>query len=148
MNQGSCLEPITPANWPGITRPVVWTRRSGSTTAGGTLSISNGLTINAGATNYFDLSDDLTGLVKASDGEKADQGVLPIPTMIVWGSRDRMIPAWHALSVQRALPDCRVELFEGAGHFPHLDDPDRFARVLREFIADSSGAGPGAATEG
>ena len=33
------------------------------------------------------------------------------------------------------LPDCRVELFEGAGHFPHLDDPDRFARVLREFIA-------------
>ena len=35
----------------------------------------------------------------------------------------------------QTLPDCRVELFEGAGHFPHLDDPDRFARVLREFIA-------------
>ncbi len=46
-----------------------------------------------------------------------------------------MIPAWHALSVVDQLPDCRVELFEGAGHFPHLDDPDRFARVLREFIA-------------
>ena len=69
-------------------------------------------------------------------------GVTPIPTLIVWGSRDRMIPAWHALSAQRAVPDCRVELFEGAGHFPHLDDPDRFARVLREFIADSSEAGP------
>lgn len=63
------------------------------------------------------------------------EGVLPIPTLIVWGSKDRMIPAWHALSAQRAVPDCRVELFEGAGHFPHLDDPDRFARVLREFIA-------------
>ena len=58
-----------------------------------------------------------------------------LPTLIVWGSRDRMIPAWHALSAQRAVPDCRVELFEGAGHFPHLDDPDRFARVLREFMA-------------
>ena len=46
-----------------------------------------------------------------------------------------MIPAWHALNAQRAVPECRVELFEGAGHFPHLDDPDRFARVLREFIA-------------
>ena len=57
------------------------------------------------------------------------------PTLIVWGSRDRMIPAWHALSAQRALPECRVELFEGAGHFPHLDDPDRFARVLREFMS-------------
>ena len=63
------------------------------------------------------------------------EGALPIPTLIVWGSKDRMIPASHALNVARALPDSRVELFEGAGHFPHLDDPDRFARVLREFIA-------------
>ncbi|WP_229856462.1 alpha/beta fold hydrolase [Nocardioides flavus (ex Wang et al. 2016)] len=61
--------------------------------------------------------------------------VTPPPTLVVWGSRDRMIPAWHALNAQRALPECRVELFEGAGHFPHLDDPDRFARVLREFMA-------------
>lgn len=60
------------------------------------------------------------------------------PTLIVWGSKDRMIPAWHALSAQRALPGCRVELFEGAGHFPHLDDPDRFARLLREFMAEGN----------
>jgi pimeloyl-ACP methyl ester carboxylesterase len=65
------------------------------------------------------------------------EGALPIPTMIVWGSKDRMIPSSHALSVEQALPDCRVELFEGAGHFPHLDDPERFARLLREFIASS-----------
>ncbi|MCA1782760.1 MAG: alpha/beta fold hydrolase [Dermatophilaceae bacterium] len=63
------------------------------------------------------------------------ESVLPVPTMIVWGSKDRMIPAWHALSAQRSLPHCRVELFEGAGHFPHLEDPERFTRALREFIA-------------
>jgi pimeloyl-ACP methyl ester carboxylesterase len=63
------------------------------------------------------------------------EGAPPIPTLIVWGSKDRMIPPAHALSVQDELPDCRVELFEGAGHFPHLDDPDRFTRLLREFIA-------------
>jgi pimeloyl-ACP methyl ester carboxylesterase len=63
------------------------------------------------------------------------EGALPIPTLIVWGSKDRMIPVAHALSVQSALPDCRVEVFEGAGHFPHLDDPSRFARVLRDFVA-------------
>ena len=68
------------------------------------------------------------------------------PTLIVWGSKDRMIPAWHALSAQRALPGCRVELFEGAGHFPHLDDPDRFARVLREFMAEGND-GPEVAAE-
>ena len=60
---------------------------------------------------------------------------LPIPTLIVWGSRDRMIPAWHAIRAQKAMPGCRVELFEGAGHYPHLDEPDRFADLLRDFIA-------------
>jgi len=66
--------------------------------------------------------------------------VVPVPTLIVWGSRDRMIPAWHALSAQRALPGCQVELFEGAGHFPHLDDPERFACVLRDFMSADAGA--------
>ena len=67
--------------------------------------------------------------------------VTPPATLIVWGSKDRMIPAWHALSAQRSVPDCRVELFEGAGHFPHLDDPDRFARVLRDFMTEADGPG-------
>lgn len=64
--------------------------------------------------------------------------VLPIPTLVVWGSRDRMIPAWHAITAQRSIPGCRVELFEGAGHFPHFDEPDRFADVLRDFVAATS----------
>ncbi|WP_245618321.1 alpha/beta fold hydrolase [Knoellia aerolata] len=61
-----------------------------------------------------------------------------VPVLIVWGSRDRMIPAWHAISAQRSVPGCRVELFEGAGHFPHLDDPERFTQVLREFVSPAS----------
>ncbi|MGE9807936.1 alpha/beta fold hydrolase [Janibacter sp. G1551] len=69
--------------------------------------------------------------ISAHDHLKA---VVPVPTLVVWGSKDRMIPAWHAINAQRSVPDCRVELFDGAGHFPHLDDPDRFARLLREFI--------------
>lgn len=58
-----------------------------------------------------------------------------IPTLIVWGTRDKMIPAWHAITAHEAIPGSRVVLFEGAGHFPHLDDPERFADVLAEFIA-------------
>jgi pimeloyl-ACP methyl ester carboxylesterase len=56
------------------------------------------------------------------------------PTLVVWGTRDRMIPAWHATTAHQAIPGSRVELFEGAGHFPHLDEPDRFAALLAEFI--------------
>jgi pimeloyl-ACP methyl ester carboxylesterase len=58
----------------------------------------------------------------------------PIPTLVVWGTKDRMIPAWHAASATSSIEHCRVELFQGAGHFPHLDDPDRFAALVREFV--------------
>ncbi|MEP7193161.1 MAG: alpha/beta fold hydrolase [Actinomycetota bacterium] len=57
-----------------------------------------------------------------------------IPTLVVWGTRDRMIPAWHATTAQQIIADSRVVLFEGAGHFPHLDQPERFAQLLSDFI--------------
>lgn len=77
---------------------------------------------------------DLGGQTVSAHGHLLD--VDPPPTLAVWGSKDRIIPAWHALKAQESMPELRVELFEGAGHFPHLDDPDRFADLLREFIAD------------
>jgi pimeloyl-ACP methyl ester carboxylesterase len=59
----------------------------------------------------------------------------PVPTLIVWGTRDRMIPTWHATTAHQAIPGSRVELFEGAGHFPYLDDPERFADLVTDFVA-------------
>jgi pimeloyl-ACP methyl ester carboxylesterase len=59
-----------------------------------------------------------------------------VPTLLVWGARDRMIPAWHAVRAQQQIPGSRVEVFERAGHFPHLDEPERFAQVLSEFFND------------
>jgi len=57
-----------------------------------------------------------------------------IPFLLVWGERDPIIPVEHALAAHRALPGSRLELFPEAGHFPHLDDPLRFVRVLVDFI--------------
>ena len=58
-------------------------------------------------------------------------------TLVVWGTRDRMIPSRHAATAEQAITGSRVELFDGAGHFPHLDEPERFAELLRDFMADS-----------
>jgi pimeloyl-ACP methyl ester carboxylesterase len=57
-----------------------------------------------------------------------------IPFMLVWGERDRIIPVEHGLSAHERVPSSRLELFEGAGHFPHLDEPQRFLDVLLDFI--------------
>ena len=58
-----------------------------------------------------------------------------IPTLLVWGARDRLIPVAHGIAAQQAIPGSRLEVFEKAGHSPHLSDPSRFAALLREFVA-------------
>ena len=61
-----------------------------------------------------------------------------LPVLLVWGARDRLIPVKHAVVTRQAIPGSRLEVFEDAGHFPHLCDPERFAKVLRGFIHDTS----------
>ena len=57
-----------------------------------------------------------------------------IPTLIMWGANDAIIPSRHAAAAHATLPSSRVEIFEGVGHFPHCEDPERFVRVLTDFI--------------
>ena len=57
-----------------------------------------------------------------------------LPTMIVWGGRDRTIPLEHGRETQRAVPHARFETLPKASHFPHLEDPDGLARVLRDWL--------------
>jgi pimeloyl-ACP methyl ester carboxylesterase len=63
-----------------------------------------------------------------------------IPMLVVWGSRDPIVPALHAETVRTLVPSARVEVFDGAGHWPHLDEPDRFCDVLLDFIATTEPA--------
>ncbi|MEV6443586.1 alpha/beta hydrolase [Amycolatopsis sp. NPDC051716] len=63
-----------------------------------------------------------------------------IPTLLVWGTEDRVVPSGHALRAHRAMPGSRLVLFEGAGHFPHRSDPERFLEILREFLAETPAA--------
>ena len=63
-----------------------------------------------------------------------------LPTLLVWGARDPIIPAAHGSTAHAAMPGSRFEVFQRSGHFPHLDDPVRFIELLREFVAGSSPA--------
>lgn len=59
-----------------------------------------------------------------------------IPTVIVWGSDDRIIPVEHAHAAQQAIPGSRLEVFSRTGHFPHVSHPYRFAETVRSFFRD------------
>jgi pimeloyl-ACP methyl ester carboxylesterase len=57
-----------------------------------------------------------------------------VPFLVVWGERDPIIPVEHARAAHRLVPGSRLEIFPNAGHFPHLDDPLRFVRLLTDFM--------------
>jgi pimeloyl-ACP methyl ester carboxylesterase len=63
-----------------------------------------------------------------------------VPFMLVWGERDPIIPVEHGLSAHELVPSSRFEVFEGSGHFPHLDEPQRFLDVLLDFVESTEPA--------
>jgi pimeloyl-ACP methyl ester carboxylesterase len=63
-----------------------------------------------------------------------------MPSMVVWGERDPIIPVAHALSAHKAMPGSRLELLPDAGHFPQLDDTYRMSRLLIDFIESTQPA--------
>ena len=63
-----------------------------------------------------------------------------VPSLIIWGDEDAIIPVSHARIAHAAMPGSRLEVFEEAGHFPHHTDPARFVAVLREFLSETAAA--------
>jgi pimeloyl-ACP methyl ester carboxylesterase len=61
-----------------------------------------------------------------------------VPTLIVWGSRDDIIPVRHAMVAHEAIPNSRVAILDDVGHFPHVEAPDRFLDVLTEFLESTT----------
>ena len=63
-----------------------------------------------------------------------------MPTLIMWGERDPIIPFSHALRANEAMPGSHLVSFPDGGHFAHRDDPRRFVRELTDFIDSTDGA--------
>lgn len=63
-----------------------------------------------------------------------------VPSMVVWGDSDPVIPVSHAYAAHEAMPSSRLEIFEGRGHFVHFEDPSGFADVLLDFVATTEAA--------
>lgn len=57
-----------------------------------------------------------------------------VPVQLIWGSCDAVIPVSHARMAHAAMPGSQLEIFDGSGHFPFHDDPERFVQVVERFI--------------
>jgi pimeloyl-ACP methyl ester carboxylesterase len=66
-----------------------------------------------------------------------------VPTLIVWGDNDLIIPVSHAHVAHEAIAHSRLEILDGVGHFPHVEAPERFVDVLVDFLRSTEpGGGP------
>ncbi len=63
-----------------------------------------------------------------------------MPSLVVWGEQDTVIPVKHAYAAHAVLPGSQLEVIPHAGHFPHEDDPEHFSSALIDFILDTKPA--------
>jgi pimeloyl-ACP methyl ester carboxylesterase len=66
-----------------------------------------------------------------------------VPTLIVWGEDDAIIPASHASATHEAIPGSRLEVLPHAGHFLPFEEPEWFSRVLLDFLDSTEPAAVG-----
>ncbi len=63
----------------------------------------------------------------------------PIPALLVWGERDRIVPPAQGERLAGVLPHARFVVLEGAGHACYLDRPDEFHEHLLAFLSQRRG---------
>lgn len=70
--------------------------------------------------------------------ERSLAGAADIPTLIVWGSKDRLVELSSAHILHRHLKRSRLAIMEGAGHLPYEECPEEFASLVNGFLAEHS----------
>jgi 4,5:9,10-diseco-3-hydroxy-5,9,17-trioxoandrosta-1(10),2-diene-4-oate hydrolase len=59
---------------------------------------------------------------------------ITVPTLLVWGAKDPIVPVRHAYQAARVIPDCRVKVFENCGHNVHRDELKQFSSTVTRFL--------------
>ncbi|TMF22481.1 MAG: alpha/beta fold hydrolase, partial [Chloroflexi bacterium] len=61
---------------------------------------------------------------------------LPMPTLLIWGRHDHIFPASHAETAKLKMRNGRVEIFENSGHTPQMEEPNRFNKLVLDFLSE------------
>jgi len=61
---------------------------------------------------------------------------ISVPTLIIWGEDDPVIPVKYADDFVSCIQDCRFYMMDNCGHTPYVDDPKRFAKLVLDFLED------------
>lgn len=76
--------------------------------------------------------------VRRWDAERVsrDARLMTMPTLVLWGDKDREVPLVDGEGLQEKLPNSRLVVFHECGHLPHEEYPEAFTKVVTEFLRD------------
>ncbi len=97
---------------------------------------------------YLSALRSISGMRQLRDGVAVENRLpeLRMPTLLIWGRHDHIFPASHAEAARNRIPNGRVEIFDDSGHTPQMEEPDRFNRLVLDFLREpANGRGEGAA---
>lgn len=63
---------------------------------------------------------------------------IKVPTLLVWGAQDRIVPLTHAHAFAERIPHAELKLIEASGHLPMTEQPAEFARLVGDFLAQGA----------
>lgn len=72
---------------------------------------------------------------------------LTMPTLLVWGDRDGVVPHCHAAHALERLSNGRLRLLADCGHFPQIEQPEAFIAAVRQFLTETMEYQPDLATD-
>lgn len=59
---------------------------------------------------------------------------IDVPTLVLWGAQDRIVTPDYGRAYAAAIPGAQFALIDEAGHFPHVEQPDEFAKRVLAFV--------------
>lgn len=94
------------------------------------------LSLKFSSDGYKATREDMRGTFKLVVAENMTDELHKVqsPTLLIWGENDTETPLWMGRVMEERIPDAGLVIFEGATHFAYLEQPDRFARIVLEFL--------------
>ena len=77
----------------------------------------------------------LLGIKNANDITTRMQQIT-VPTLIIWGNEDQVIPVEHADSFVSSISNCKFQLMRNCGHIPYVEEPRKFFKIVMDFLDD------------
>jgi 4,5:9,10-diseco-3-hydroxy-5,9,17-trioxoandrosta-1(10),2-diene-4-oate hydrolase len=62
-------------------------------------------------------------------------GEIEVPTLIIWGSQDKLLPVSHAHQAKKKLPKAKLHIFDSCGHVPNAEHAEEFNALVTDFLS-------------